>query len=72
MAKLNLGSMFSVAGGRDAVSGESYHYMRSRHSGGGNKKFRQCVAEKMRGASGDARTIRERLSSAAKGCRGTR
>jgi hypothetical protein len=70
MAKINLGSMFSIANGRDAVSGESYQYLRSAHSSGGNKAFRRCVAEKLRGQGGSPIAVRERMASAAKSCQG--
>lgn len=72
MAKVNAGSWFSVANGRDAVSGETYQYLRSAHSTGGNKAFRRCVADKTRGHGGDARSVRANLASAAKSCAGTR
>lgn len=72
MAKVNVGSMFHIANGRDAVNGESYQYIRSAHSSGGNKAFRRCVAEHTRGHGGSAVQVRANLASAAKACRGTR
>lgn len=72
MAKVNVGSMFSIAQGRDPVSGESFHYIRSAHSTGGNKAFRRCVAERTRGHGGSAAQVRQNLAAAAKACRGTR
>lgn len=72
MAKLNVGSMFHVANGRDAVTGETFQYLRSAHSMGGNRAFRACVAERLRGHGGDARSVRANLAGAAKSCAGTR
>ena len=72
MAKVNTGSMFHIANGRDAVTGETYQFIRSAHSMGGNKAFRRCVADHTRGHGGDARAVRANLASAAKSCAGTR
>ena len=72
MAKVNVGSMFHIANGRDAVNGETYQYIRSAHSSAGNKAFRRCVAEKTRGHGGSAAQVRANLASAAKSCKGAR
>jgi len=72
MAKVNVGSMFHIANGRDAVNGETFQYIRSAHSSGGNRKFRQCIAEKTRGHGGTAVQVRANLAGAAKSCKGVR
>lgn len=72
MSKINIGSMFHVASGRDAVTGERFDYLRSAHSSGGNKAFRRCVAERTRGHGGSAESVRANLAAAAKACAGTR
>ena len=72
MAKVNVGSMFHIANGRDAVNGETYQFIRSAHSSGGNKAFRRCIAEKTRGHGGSAVQVRANLAAAAKSCKGTR
>lgn len=72
MAKVNVGSMFHIANGRDAVTGESFQFIRSAHSSGGNKGFRRCVADRTRGHGGSAASVRANLASAAKACAGTR
>lgn len=70
--KFNLGDMFHGANGRDAVTGEHFNYLRSAHSSGGNKAFRQCVAERTRGHGGSPESVRANLAAAAKACAGTR
>lgn len=72
MAKINVGAMFHVANGRDAVTGETYQFIRSAHSSGGNRAFRACVRSKTQGHGGSPAQVRANLGAAAKGCKGVR
>lgn len=72
MAKVNLGGMFHIAYHHDADGVHNGYYLRSAHSQGGNKAFRRCVADKIRGGGGTWRDRRNALASAAKSCAGTR
>ncbi len=71
MAKVDIGSMFHIGHHNDA-DGRQSDYLRSAHSRGGNRAFRACVAEKIRGAGGDWRSRRAKLGGAAKSCAGVR
>lgn len=72
MAKVNPADWFHVANHTDAVTGAHSQILRSAHNMGGNKAFRQCMAEGLRGHGGDARGVRVAFASRAKQCAGTR
>lgn len=73
MAKQPLNLNFSVTHHTDPVTGRSGTFLRKGTSNQHSPRllaYKKCMREKMTGAHGDARSMRQQFISAAKSCSG--